>query len=301
MKKIVLLLFLFLICFSVVRAQVQPMVVDWKLWSTVDDYNYNVYGEPYTPETYFVKFEGDTLIGSLNYFKIMVSNDIDTIDFSCVGYARQSLDSEKVFFRNLEGYEGCVYDFSVSQGDTITDLYNPLREHLFYDDFNVVVDSVYFVDINGNNHRALDLIRIDYPEAKETIIEGIGSECGVLEVGHAFSGAVGWSLSLLCYWENDELAYHADSYDFCFYDDLSVVKPKNTEAIHIYPNPARDILNVSSEDIITKVELIDVNGRLLFSKKTSVLSMSDLKIKSGVYLLRIFTINGMFIKKVILK
>jgi hypothetical protein len=301
MKKIVLFLLLFILGFSLVRAQVRPIVVDWKLWTTVDDYYYNIYGEPYTPETYFVKFEGDTVIVGLNYLKIMKSIDVDTIDFTCVGYARQTSDSKKVFFRNLESAEGCVYDFSVSQGDTITDLYNPLREYLFYDDFDVVVDSVYFVNINDSSYRALDIMRIGYPDSKETIIEGIGSECGILEVGHAFSGVIGWSLSLLCYWENDELCYHTDSYDFCFYDDLSVVNLENAEDINIFPNPTKDILNITSENIIVKVEIIDVNGRMLFSKKTTVLSLRELKLKSGVYFLQITTNNSMLFKKIILK
>ncbi len=215
------------------------MLVDWKLWTTVDDYNYNVYGAPYTPETYFVKFKNDTLIGGVAYKKIMKSFDVDTVNFICVGYARETSDNKKVFFRNLEGIEGCVYDFSINQGDTITHLYNPLQEHLFNDAFNLIVDSVYSVTINGNNYRAFDLIKSGYPETKETIIEGIGSECGILETGYAFSGVMGWSLSLLCYWENNELTYHANNYDYCFFQNSSGITQENINNIQVFPNPVQ--------------------------------------------------------------
>ncbi len=66
----------------------------------------------------------------------------------------------------------------------------------------------------------------------------------------------------------------------------------------IYPNPVHDILHIFSEDPVTKVEIIDLNGRLLktyFGKN----SIPTHDLKKGVYLVKIFKGLKSFIFKVV--
>ena len=69
----------------------------------------------------------------------------------------------------------------------------------------------------------------------------------------------------------------------------------------IYPNPANNILNISSSEIIQKVEVLDVVGRVILSKTLNssnyILDVSNLN--SNVYFIN-YSINGVVnTKKVI--
>ena len=72
-------------------------------------------------------------------------------------------------------------------------------------------------------------------------------------------------------------------------------------SVLIYPNPANNILNVSSSEIIDKVEVLDVVGRVIISKtlnsSTYILDISELN--NNVYFVN-YSINGVIsTKKVI--
>jgi hypothetical protein len=69
----------------------------------------------------------------------------------------------------------------------------------------------------------------------------------------------------------------------------------------IYPNPANNILNISSSEIIQKVEVLDVVGRVIISKTLNssnyILDVSNLN--RNVYFVN-YSINGVVnTKKVI--
>lgn len=71
-----------------------------------------------------------------------------------------------------------------------------------------------------------------------------------------------------------------------------------TEDLYIYPNPASDIINIASIIPITKIEVYNQLGELLYHKSGNVKELSTSKISSGIYLLKIFTFNSTTIKKV---
>ncbi len=66
--------------------------------------------------------------------------------------------------------------------------------------------------------------------------------------------------------------------------------------ISIFPNPAKDMVSLSSELAIRKVELIDLNGRLLksiqFSSAEAVLNLSTDNLSPGLYFVRTFLEDG---------
>jgi len=246
MKKITLVFLTLVFGFQFSKAQTSSMIVDWKLWSTVDDYYHLISGGNTAPETYYVKFDQDTVIDFVAYKKILRSDDVYAEEFTCIGFASEDLVNQKVFYRNLEGDEGCVYDFSAVQGDTLTDLFNPLHPFLYYEEYDVLVDTVYEIMIDGSPRKVFELIALldgDVIGDIEKVIEGVGSEFGVLETGYGYSGVVGWHMRNLCYWENDMLIWHDDAYDYCFFDDASMLNETQSNNLKIYPNPSDDVIH----------------------------------------------------------
>jgi hypothetical protein len=69
--------------------------------------------------------------------------------------------------------------------------------------------------------------------------------------------------------------------------------------INIYPNPTNDDIFIKSEFQITKVEIYSLLGALTllennFNEKISVSALSK-----GIYMLKIYTDNDIFIQKII--
>ncbi|MDQ1161099.1 aminopeptidase-like protein [Chryseobacterium sp. SORGH_AS 447] len=78
---------------------------------------------------------------------------------------------------------------------------------------------------------------------------------------------------------------------------------KSKSQLQIYPNPVRDILNFSGTETITKAVIIAADGRLVTEKKlkSGERSIDVQALPQGMYLIQVFTGNGMqtfkFIKK----
>jgi len=69
--------------------------------------------------------------------------------------------------------------------------------------------------------------------------------------------------------------------------------------VMVYPNPVTDILNVVSNDQIKQINLIDFNGKIVYSGTLSKIDVS--KLSAGAYYVQTTTVNGnstiKFIKK----
>ena len=78
----------------------------------------------------------------------------------------------------------------------------------------------------------------------------------------------------------------------------------NDNSISVYPNPTKDILNISNsnQSFINAIEVTDINGRLVKSQKFSnvndiQVNISDLS--KGVYMLKAVSDKGTVIKKIV--
>lgn len=73
---------------------------------------------------------------------------------------------------------------------------------------------------------------------------------------------------------------------------------ENKNDVTIYPNPTNEYLTIKSSDKIKKVEIMDINGRILLSKNNhSSLDISEYI--DGIYIIRIYTGNKIIIKSFI--
>ncbi len=77
----------------------------------------------------------------------------------------------------------------------------------------------------------------------------------------------------------------------------------NHTQINVYPNPAKDELNIELNNIpIADISLIDINGKIQiekFSLNYDVIHLDMSSIKSGTYFLQVRNIEGIFFKRVI--
>ena len=72
---------------------------------------------------------------------------------------------------------------------------------------------------------------------------------------------------------------------------------KNEIDIVVSPNPFKDVLSVLSANEISRIELIDQQGKVVLLTKTNVLDTTLLS--SGVYALKAYLKNGIFVEQVV--
>ena len=82
---------------------------------------------------------------------------------------------------------------------------------------------------------------------------------------------------------------------------------QNKNSIKVFPNPTKDVFTITSKAIITGFELTDITGKKVrvskstqYQDKTISVSIKEAKLQPQLYLLKVFTKKGIFIKKVIL-
>jgi hypothetical protein len=63
---------------------------------------------------------------------------------------------------------------------------------------------------------------------------------------------------------------------------VAIQSPQITPSLIVYPNPVRDILYYQSDIPILQVDIMDVAGRLVMSKKESSIHVSGLE--TGIYI-----------------
>lgn len=77
-----------------------------------------------------------------------------------------------------------------------------------------------------------------------------------------------------------------------------------SKTIKIYPNPAKDVINLSASNNfnLSKLEIIDINGRLIKSISIENMTRNEINIselQKGLYLINIYSNDGMITKKIL--
>ena len=220
---------------------------------------------------------GDTLIEDARYMKIMGAVN----DGYPIFYTLLREEEGKVWKRySIAHPEILLYNFTASVGDT-------LRIGDFAEE--MVLDSISMVQIGDVDRRkfwfGLEYDGLGNPRAKETWVEGIGSDYGLLWPGY-FNVIDGWHC-LLCFHQNGGLVWQNPEYGFCTYD--AVEENKDSE-ITLYPNPVRDRVVIEGVEV-AEVEVYNALGqRVKMVQSTNEINVGDLP--EGVYLLFITDEKG---------
>ena len=217
---------------------------------------------------------GDTLIEDVQYMKIMGTLNNGNPNLFTV----LKEEDGKVWERHLNtSVETLLYDFTASVGDTLC----------FGHPGNCfVLDSISMVQIGGVDRRkfwfGLEYDGLGNPRAKETWVEGIGSDYGLLWSGY-YGVYDGWHC-LLCFHQYGELVWQNPEYNTCSYPYDAIEENKDSE-ITLYPNPVRDRVVIEGIEV-AEVEVYNALGqRVKTIQGTNEISVADLP--QGVYLLRI--------------
>jgi PKD repeat protein len=85
---------------------------------------------------------------------------------------------------------------------------------------------------------------------------------------------------------------------------IAEISDSDISGIEIYPNPVKDILEISSQDVLESVVISDLSGRIVFESSSNMPSKNKLNVdlsdcNSGVYLIKIKTQNDTKITKII--
>jgi hypothetical protein len=196
----------------------------------------------------------------------------------------------KVWERHLNtSVETLLYDFTASVGDTLC----------FGHPGNCfVLDSISMVQIGGVDRRkfwfGLEYDGLGNPRAKETWVEGIGSDFGLLWSGY-YGVYDGWHC-LLCFHQYGELVWQNPEYNTCTYPYDAVEGNKDSE-ITLYPNPANDVLHIVGTQDHASVNVFSIDGKIV--KKIEIddnaeINISDLQ--PGLYIIGVGNEFSKFIK-----
>lgn len=82
-------------------------------------------------------------------------------------------------------------------------------------------------------------------------------------------------------------------------NDVVAVENFENSMLSVYPNPAKDLLNVTYDKNIERAEIYDVYGRLVktFTTVGNTINISDLS--TGVYMINFTTEDGVCVKKIV--
>ncbi|MDG1790016.1 MAG: T9SS type A sorting domain-containing protein [Flavobacteriaceae bacterium] len=74
--------------------------------------------------------------------------------------------------------------------------------------------------------------------------------------------------------------------------------------VSLYPNPSNELINISlDKDRLTKIELFDITGKLLFKKElnSNIYALNIANYPSGTYLVKVYNQNNASLNKKIIK
>lgn len=222
---------------------------------------------------------GDTIIGDVRYMKITGTlNDGYPHLFTVL---RE--EDGKVWKRHLNtSEETLLYDFTASVGDTLC---------FGEPGASFVLDSISMVQIGDVDRRkfwfGLEYDGLGNPRAKETWVEGIGSDFGLLWSGY-YGVYDGWHC-LLCFHQYGELVWQNPEYNTCSYPYDAVEENKDSE-ISVYPNPVRDRVVIEGIEAV-EIQVYNTLGQVVKSERNSN-EISVEGLAEGVYLVRIMDAEG---------
>lgn len=92
----------------------------------------------------------------------------------------------------------------------------------------------------------------------------------------AFEGTSNWARG-----------FDVDNVSVANANTLGVSAETHENNVKIYPNPAKDLVNIAADISVTSIEIYSMTGKLIktFSKETKQINVSELN--SGIYLLRV--------------
>jgi hypothetical protein len=159
----------------------------------------------------------------------------------------------------------------------------------------VIVSNTYYKSLTGDN-TAVDAAALKLDTANWVIVNAAGA---VADATPATNGAiVGGALDI-------NALTNSVYVDSIVFDTTAPVLGTNdfgyaNNTISLYPNPANDILNISSSNSITKIEVYDLLGKKVASNNNAK-NVNVAALGKGVYVVKVAQENGSVVAKRFIK
>jgi hypothetical protein len=254
--------------------------------------------------SFYVKVGDTAMIKGKEYQKVFISYDSIGLEdnWNQIGYMFEDFQSQQCYFQNMESQEGLIYDFSSGIGDTVN-VWNTYAQFYFPVSAKVIdKDSI----LLGNVFRSrlkIDILDFGWTEYW---IEGIGSTKGLLYSGFVQTGI---AYELLCFFENNELVFHNQYFENCYYGITGFMNKINWKnELNIWPNPV-----IKSQKLFIEIPfhgysdnncfLIDPTGICIdnFRFNGSKYCYSLPSQLEGLYTIKILTKNIYYQSKLLIK
>ena len=106
--------------------------------------------------------------------------------------------------------------------------------------------------------------------------------------------------SLSCF-SNDSLE-SCHEFDNLFCDEIVLdIELRSKQSVSIFPNPVSDYLNIDGFENLSKLQVFDINGILLFEKQHRLNKIDLSTLTRGVYFIKLFDMNSTPITDIIIK
>ena len=199
-------------------------------------------------------FEGDTLISGVTYGK-----------FGNGAFLREDTLSQKVFLYFDSG-ECLLYDFQAATGDTLELCYG-LQEVIDSISTITTQDGISRKKLHTSGENALGLY---------WMIEGIGSNLGLVEIGEAIGPP---TLDLMCVKKDGNTVYGAR----CSEVLNTKSGPSELIKVNLYPNPGDGPITIDSSLPLQKIQVFDAAGSMVFTRFPKGAQRQIINLSKGLY------------------
>jgi hypothetical protein len=260
-----------------------PLVGENKVWNVLEVY-YDSFEPPFDTGyiTITYKISGDSIIDNIVYKKIFTTEEEFPVNWELTGLIRED-ENKRVYWRG-SGFDEDIlyYDFSVEPGDTVTIGINTYQDML-------ITDSVGYVEISGMLLKKIWLRYEQDPSLRESWIEGIGSNLGLMQMGMA--GTLGGWYWFSCLTENGTLVYMNPAIEDCYMFGTGMNEIVLENRMTFFPIPATSFITINIKEGIAIEEAIIYNHfgqkALVAEPVNNTVDVSGLK--PGIYFIEVIT------------
>ena len=297
MRKIIVVFLMMILAKSLIGQNYIPLPMENAIWCST--YGCTMFGEGWCDKNYQYLTNGDTIINSLHYTKIIRNESSLYVPCSCGGYytlMRQDTSARKVYVRS-NNTDIILYDFTQNIGDTVNSLIFPSSSCpgiIITDIDSILIDSVFHRRLVINQVPSGCVIGTNY------FIEGVGCSGGLFEMEFGFE----WGGYLFCVMHNGQTIYPDSTYNCSLHAIKEESKVEST--ISIFPNPADKEISIDNPAIKNKagsISIYNLQGQLPL-QQTAKEEKTEIDVSAfskGMYFVRMETdggtVCGKFVKK----
>ncbi len=231
------------------------------------------------------RFAEDTLINDTLYKRVFTADDEFYEEWFFYGaFIRE--ENKKVFYREMFGSEGLIYDFNLEIGDSCI-INNPRS----VSEIKLTLTAIDSVETSDGYRKRWRLDNDFYPNP-EYWYEGIGSDAGVINSSTGIFGGLCGSYTMLCEKENDVVIYQNPFYETCYYLLLDS-EEQQAAAEHdfqlIYNSQTQSVTLGFDHATQKQVFISDMSGRMLHHSASNQ-QLLDISLSgniSGLYVVRV--------------